>query len=109
VDLTTLPAKEIARQLSVSRDEIESRLGKECLHFSYTWGRHDRNVRQCVLNAGYRYAAAAIHGALVKTSDRLAFPRVDVRREYALADFASLVSGKWDFLTYWQHLRRLIG
>lgn len=106
VGLTTLPVNEAARQLKVSRDEIGNRLGRECLHFSYTWGRHDRNIRRYVSEAGYRDAAGSIQGALVTQTDRFALPRIDVRREYTLDDFVSIVNGEWDYLAYWQRARR---
>lgn len=107
VDLTLLPAEESAQQLRDSQGEIVLRLGKECRHFCYTWGNNSQKVRTLVRGAGYQTAVAAIHAPLRTTSDPMALERIDVRREYDLKDFISIIQGDWDFLAVIQRLRRL--
>lgn len=108
LDLTVQPATVIAEQLTGSKREIATRLGQECRHFSYTWGRHNSLVRKLVAEAGYKSAVAGHHAALAKTDDPLMLPRLDVRKEYKLEDFAALVCGDWDYLRYYQQARSIL-
>ena len=62
-------------------------------------------MRSAVQAAGYRYAAAAVHGAVRTGFDRYAIPRINVQRDYSIADFAAIVRGDWDFLGWWQQLQ----
>lgn len=105
VDLTGLDTVATAQQLRVSRRTIEERLGLECRHFAYTWGRHDARVCHQVAANGYAAAVAAHHGPLSVHSDAMALPRMDVRREYDLDDFAAVVQGGWDYLGLAQKIR----
>lgn len=107
VDLTKLTDEDVAQQLQDSRGEIETRLGKECRHFCYTWGNNNQKVRNLVSESGYFSAVAAIHGTLHSVSDRLALERIDVRREYCLKDFIATIQGDWDYLAVIQRLRRI--
>ena len=106
LDLTVQPETIITEQLIGSKREISTRLGQECRHFSYTWGRHNSQVRRLVAEAGYYRAVACQHAALAKTDDPLMLPRLDVRREYELQDFAALVRGNWDYLALIQKIRQ---
>jgi peptidoglycan/xylan/chitin deacetylase (PgdA/CDA1 family) len=98
LDLCALPSVEVCDQLERSKSMIEDRLCKSCDHFAYTWGRYNSKVKQAVENAGYASAAAGYHGRVTIHSDRFAFPRIDVRAEYSLSDFVSLVTGAWDYI-----------
>jgi len=108
IDLSLSEAHEIRHQLTDSKAIIEDRLGVPCRHFSYTWGHYNPVVRALVAEAGYQTAVAGHHEALSRKSDLFALPRLDIRREYELADFAAVVSGKWDYLGYYQKLRAMI-
>jgi len=105
-DLTRQPAAVVAGELSDSKREIESRLGRLCQHFSYTWGRFTPALQCAVKDAGYLSAASGLHGPLTAVSDRYALPRIDVRAEYELRDFADVVTGRWDYLGFKQRLAR---
>ncbi len=108
LDLTRVPPDATRRELVGSRKAIEQRLGTECRHFSYTWGRHTRNLRRSAAAAGYRYAATTNHAPLQPDYDPLAIPRVNVAREYSLADFQAIVRGDWDYLGWVQRARGLM-
>lgn len=108
VDLTILDPLKITEQLQKSKLDIFQATGEECRHFSYTWGHHNLKVRTLVAKAGYQAAVAAHHAELGNTLDMFSLPRVDVRQEYAIADFAALLRGEWDFLKTYQALRAAI-
>jgi len=107
LDLTRQDQSVIASQLAISKQIITERTGRPCEHFSYTWGRHNEVVRMAVAVAGYRTAVAGEHRPLGINENSFALPRLDIRREYALADFAAVVSGAWDWLGYYQRAREI--
>jgi peptidoglycan/xylan/chitin deacetylase (PgdA/CDA1 family) len=105
LDLTMLPPDRVASELADSKAMIEERTGISCDHFSYTWGRNSAPLRSAVKEAGYRYAAAAVHGAVKPGFDPLAIPRINIHRDYSIEDFSAIVRGNWDFLGWWQRAR----
>ncbi len=106
LDLTAVTATVAAQQLAASKQEIAGRVGRDCRHFAYSWGRFSPQLQQQVKAAGYGSAASGLHGALRTDSDRYALPRIDIRADYELRDFISAVSGQWDYLGYKQRLWR---
>lgn len=107
LDLTRASGSTMERELRLSKSEIESRLGRPCEYFAYTWGRFNGELRNAARIAGYSGALSGIHGAVKSTSDRLALPRIDIRAEYGLRDFEDVVVGRWDFLGLKQRLARV--
>lgn len=107
-DLTKLPDVEIARQLRESKADIEKRLKSACDQFAFTWGNHDRRVRDAVARSGYALAFAGVHGAIRSAGDRYAIPRIDIRSDYELDDFMAAVRGDWDYLGRIQQIRRIL-
>lgn len=107
-DLTSLSVSEIETQVSESKTKIEKRLGIPCRNFAYTWGRHNETVRNVIRDSGYSAAVAAHHEPLSVRSELFAVPRLDIRREYTLADFAAIVRGEWDYLGLFHKLKRAI-
>lgn len=107
LDLTTVNDARLAAELRDSKRMIEDRLGTECRHFAYTWGRYTRRVQRAVADAGYQTAASAIHGPVRHTGDRFALPRIDISTQYSLEDFQVIVRGGWDFMGGIQRARRM--
>lgn len=106
LDLSRADPALAGRELHDSKSAIEARLQAPCEHFAYTWGRYTAQLQQQVREAGYRSAAAAIHGPLRAGSNPFALPRIDIRSEYALPDFIAAVTGRWDWLGCKQRLAR---
>ena len=98
IDLTRTGEDEAREELGASKRAIEKLLSAECMLFAYTWGRHDRRLRDLVAEAGYRHAFSGWHGPLRADSDRWALPRINVASEYAMSDFKAIVLGDWDYL-----------
>jgi len=98
LDLTRVDAGTIQRQASDSKTDIETRLGVKCMHFSYTWGRHNPLVRQAIKETNYRYATGCLHSSLSPSADPFMLPRLNIKKEYAMDDFMSVITGEWDFI-----------
>lgn len=109
LDLTKQDAVSVERELSDSKQEIENRLERPCEHFAYTWGRFTPSLQNSVNRAGYTSAVSGLHGPVAARADYFALPRIDIRAEYEMQDFAAVVSGHWDYLGFKQRLaRRLV-
>jgi hypothetical protein len=59
-----------------------------------------------VKDAGYASAVSGLHGPVTSAADVYALPRIDIRAEYELRDFADVVTGRWDYLGLKQRLAR---
>jgi peptidoglycan/xylan/chitin deacetylase (PgdA/CDA1 family) len=55
-DLRALTPEEVTRQLTESKSEIESQMGRPCRYFAYTEGNGDESTAQIVADAGYEAA-----------------------------------------------------
>jgi peptidoglycan/xylan/chitin deacetylase (PgdA/CDA1 family) len=55
-DLRFLSDTELREELTASRDEIESEVGRPCRYFAYPYGQFDRRVQRAVEHAGYQGA-----------------------------------------------------
>jgi peptidoglycan/xylan/chitin deacetylase (PgdA/CDA1 family) len=108
LDLTTMPITRVHQELQQSRAAIEQRTGKGCAHFAYTWGRYDSRVVQALRASGYRYATSTMHAPLSSRDDPYLIPRIDIRPQYGIDDFAAIMQGRWDFLRWIQQGRRTI-
>ena len=76
-----------------------------CVHFAYPWGRSTTQLRALVTQCGYRYAAGGEHGPVRPGFDPLAFPRINVSRNYSLEDFKAILRGDWDYLRWVQRAK----
>ncbi len=105
VDFTELPEAQCDDQLRRSRAAIESRLGTDCRHLAYPWGRSTAPLRRRVAASGYRFAAGGLHGPVREGFDAMAFPRINVARDCSLDDLEAIVRGDWDYLGLVQRAR----
>jgi peptidoglycan/xylan/chitin deacetylase (PgdA/CDA1 family) len=106
-DLTRVPDR-VTGEMAESKRTLEQRLGAPCDLFAYPFGRHNAGVRAQAAAAGYRWALAAVHGTVGPRVDPYAVPRIDIRNDYDLADFVSVVRGDWDFLHWVQATRHAV-
>lgn len=105
--VTELAPQQASVQLAGSKQKIEQRLGTPCEDFSYPWGRYHRASLDWVQAAGYHTAVTGLHYPWKSGGDPLLIPRMDIRREYSLEDFAAILCGDWDYLGWWQSILRM--
>lgn len=86
------------QELFLSKQDIENKLGIECEHFAYPWGRHSLAVKEILKQSKYRYAVTAKHGSVTKHVDLYEIPRINISNQYSFQDFKNIVKGKWDYL-----------
>lgn len=69
---------ELKRQIFDSKKVLEEKLGQEILIFSYPEGMFDQNIRQLVIDAGYKAAVATSPGRNFANDDIFALKRLRV-------------------------------
>ena len=85
--LTALSLEEAAREIGQSRLRLEDLLGRDCSAFAYPYGNWSPEVRALVAEAGYRVACTTRRAAARAADDRLALPRINIRRYNVLPRF----------------------
>lgn len=107
IDLTREPDVVVHRQLTSSKQKIESILTAPCYAFSYTWGRFTPRLQSLVKTAGYHYAFTGRHSPLQSKENLMAIPRINISNDYSLKDFQAIVRGDWDYISAVQNVRAI--
>jgi peptidoglycan/xylan/chitin deacetylase (PgdA/CDA1 family) len=89
--LTGLSDERLRDEVSLSRDRIQTALGRKVETFCYPNGDHDLRTRREVARAGYRLAVTTDFGLNNDLSDPLALRRI--HGDYDLARFAKNTCG----------------
>lgn len=92
--LDQLRAPELARELRISKELLEDRLGRPVPGTAYPFGYSSRRVRQAAQAAGYRYACAVANSLPDPAPDLFALPRLTVRRSTGPGTFGQLIRGE---------------
>ncbi len=61
-DLTTLPADQLATEVTAPKTQLESIIGKPVVDFAYPFGAYDSRVIDALRTAGYKYARSVEEG-----------------------------------------------
>jgi peptidoglycan/xylan/chitin deacetylase (PgdA/CDA1 family) len=78
--LTNQPDQKLDSEIIDSKRAIESHLGKDIGAFCYPLGRFNENVREKVINAGYKIAVATNPGKKYPKHDLYAMKRIKIAR-----------------------------
>ena len=76
--LTSLDEKEILNELTQSREEIASQLGKSPKYFAYPTGTYNLAIEDMVRSTGYKAAFTIEFGQIGADSDLYALPRIPI-------------------------------
>jgi peptidoglycan/xylan/chitin deacetylase (PgdA/CDA1 family) len=93
-ELDQLPDPRLQAELRVSRALLEEVTGQPVRSLAYPFGYSSRRVRAAVAAAGYEHAAAVANALAEPRADRLAIPRLTVRRSTTLDSFRQLARGR---------------
>ncbi|MEK7233219.1 MAG: polysaccharide deacetylase family protein, partial [Elusimicrobiota bacterium] len=101
-NLAELPLDEVKWELTQSKNRLEEKLGRELVGFAYPYGAgaYKPDVRQAVLDAGYRFDFSVRQGisALPWDREEEALRRLLVRGDDTLFDFhLNMTRGKARF------------
>jgi len=95
ISLNTLNNKQIRFEVVQSKSEIEHRLGKKVLTFSYPAGHYTKEIKHIVSESGYQYALTQDRG-INNLKDKFSLKRINiwegtssqVNGKYSSANFA---------------------
>ncbi len=87
VDLTTAAPDRARREIFLSKQRLEERLGVAVADFAYPAGRYNPAAVGLVEAAGYRTAVTTRPGNILRLEERLTLPRVRVDGREGLAEF----------------------
>jgi peptidoglycan/xylan/chitin deacetylase (PgdA/CDA1 family) len=104
-NLRELSTSELWREVSGSREEIESELGRRCRYLAYPYGQADRIVQRAVERAGYEAAFSLV--GVGQLDGRFAIKRVETSRRDGDLRMALKSSTAWPLLS--GPLRRMRG
>lgn len=93
-ELDQLPAQQLARELTLSKELLEDRLGGPVPGLAYPFGYSSARVRRAARAAGYRYACAVANSIAGPAPDMFALPRLTVRRSTAPLTFERIIRGQ---------------
>ena len=92
--LDELDDRELAEEVGTSKAELEALTQRAVASFAYPHGAYDRRVRQAVIAAGYRSAAAVKNAASHPGDDPFAIARWTVTAGTRAARVAEVLEGK---------------
>lgn len=76
--LPELGIESVKYEITVSKQEIENKLGKACNHFAYPYGLFDTESRNAVEKAGFTLACSTRSGFNTSQRDPFALHRIEV-------------------------------
>lgn len=104
-NLIRLPRDEVARELYVSKEILEDRLGAPVDLLAYPFGKPGRQFDGTTVavsrDTGYTHAAAILSRSVRPSDSPLALPRFFATRD-SVKQIAAKVRGDWDYLGVWQ-------
>lgn len=92
--LDILPEQDLREELSISKDQLEQRLGRAVPGLAYPFGYSNQTVRQVARELGYAYAYSVDNAMTTSAASRYTFPRLTVQRATTMDEFAAMVNGK---------------
>jgi peptidoglycan/xylan/chitin deacetylase (PgdA/CDA1 family) len=92
--LDILPEQDLREELSISKDQLEQRLGRAVPGLAYPFGYSNQTVRQVARELGYDYAYSVDNAMTTSAASRFTFPRLTVQRTHTLEGFAAMSNGK---------------
>jgi peptidoglycan/xylan/chitin deacetylase (PgdA/CDA1 family) len=91
--LDQLASAPLERELRISKNQLEDRIGREVPTMAYPYGYSSARVRDAVQAAGYRHAAVVANTVAGADGEPLALPRLTIRRSTTLQTFRRIVHG----------------
>lgn len=107
--LPEVPATEARDEIADSKRELEDLLGREVAHFAYPYGQFNPNVRQMVVEAGYRSACSTRSGFNRVGEDPYLIRRLDIAGTDRLWQFRQKLHHGTHEATRWQPLAHYAG
>jgi peptidoglycan/xylan/chitin deacetylase (PgdA/CDA1 family) len=103
-DLTKLPPALLTAELADAKSTLEAALHSSVTHLAYPSGAYNETVMDAARACGYRFAWKKGGGPVTPTDDPLMLPRIRVRGDTTMEEFARLL---WSGVSREHATRRL--
>jgi peptidoglycan/xylan/chitin deacetylase (PgdA/CDA1 family) len=105
--LTSLPASTARREIRESQAALERELGRPCDLFAYPNGEYSLEIRQILVEQGYRLAFTTKRGAWTPECDRLAIPRSNVCERNLAGLMGKFSPSMFEYTNFWKVWRAM--
>ena len=103
--LTRCSAAQLLEQVAGAKQQLEARLGRPVLSFSYPHGAYDERVQDVVARTGYRLACTSVCGGNRMPASLLAVRRLEIVGTDRVEDVRRKLQGHYDWLIPWHTWR----
>lgn len=97
VDLTQVGVEEAWKEITGSKNHIQSILGKKVNTFAYPYGKVNDAVKELVKKAGFKYGIGTVTGPLALQEDLYNIRRIVIFPDTNLFRFARKVKGNYNY------------
>ncbi|ALV25163.1 polysaccharide deacetylase [Campylobacter iguaniorum] len=87
VNLATINANELQNELQTSKKDVENITQTPCTAFAYPYGKYNENIKNAVINAGYKNAVIVKRGLYTPNDDKFEIKRIGVLGTESFFDF----------------------
>ena len=91
-DLTNRDFDFLVYQILGAKEAVEAHTNQPVTFFCYPSGRYDADTQAVVESAGYEGAVTTAWGTELRLDNRYAWPRIRIRGEWGLTEFANVLS-----------------
>jgi peptidoglycan/xylan/chitin deacetylase (PgdA/CDA1 family) len=103
--LPAMTRESVLEEVAGSKEDMERALNAPCEGFAYPYGKSTREVRQCVLEAGFRLAFTLDRGAWTEACDRLSIPRMNMSEGNFVGLSGRFSPTMFDYTVVWRTWR----
>ena len=106
-DIRTLTPEDARREIDLSHEAFKRELGYVPRAFCMPYGTYSRKSAKMIRElGGYKYMLGSYYGTFdPQNAKRTALPRIGIRNEDSLEDFAAKLSGRKNLKGYLQRMR----
>jgi peptidoglycan/xylan/chitin deacetylase (PgdA/CDA1 family) len=105
--LTTVPLDEALTEIMDSKIELDSRLAKPCVLFSYPNGNYSSEMPALLKACGYELAFTTQCGAWTAISDSYAIPRINISDENVVGPTGRFSPSLFEYAVFWKTWRAM--
>ena len=105
--LTTLQPKQVQKEISLSKFELENALNSSCQIFAYPNGNWNSQIKDIVAQEGFKLAFTTERGAWTPNCDPLAIPRANVYEDNLVGPNGQFSPAMFEYTTFWKIWRAM--
>ena len=89
--LDQITRDECIKELKVSKNTLEEKLGHDVKHLAYPYGSYNKSVMSVAAELGFKTGCTIEEGLCKSKYDRLSLPRINIGQRDSIVDFVSKI------------------